>query len=113
MNKPHVLFVCSHNQWRSPTAERVYANDPRLDVRSAGVGAQATHRISEADLKWADLVLVMEHKHKTRIREMFPTMTLPPISCLDIPDDYQLMDADLIERIKAGTEFFLKEELGL
>ena len=34
--KPHVLFVCGRNQWRSPTAARIYANDQRIEVRSAG-----------------------------------------------------------------------------
>jgi len=29
MEKPHILFVCSRNKWRSPTAEAIYANDDR------------------------------------------------------------------------------------
>jgi protein-tyrosine-phosphatase len=36
-----VLFVCSRNQWRSPTAERVFATRPGLEVRSAGVDKSA------------------------------------------------------------------------
>jgi predicted protein tyrosine phosphatase len=37
----NVLFICSCNQWRSPTAERVWRNDPRLSVRSAGTASYA------------------------------------------------------------------------
>src|SRR5512139_3631699 len=36
-SRPHILFVCGRNKWRSPTAERLYRNDNRIEVRSAGV----------------------------------------------------------------------------
>lgn len=100
-----ILFVCGRNQWRSPTAERIYRNDPRVSVRSAGVGGAARRVISEGDLDWADLVLVMERGHARRIREQFSHReAFPPMECLDIPDDYGFMDAELIELIRAGTE---------
>ena len=63
--KLNVLFICSRNQWRSPTAEKVYQNDPRVEVRSAGVSASARCRVSENLLRWADRVLVMEHAHSS------------------------------------------------
>ncbi|MBL9174848.1 MAG: hypothetical protein JNL10_15025, partial [Verrucomicrobiales bacterium] len=55
-----VLFVCSMNQWRSPTAEALYRNDARLEVRSAGVRIGARRRITQEDLEWADWIFVME-----------------------------------------------------
>jgi predicted protein tyrosine phosphatase len=58
--KHHVLFVCGRNQWRSPTAERLYRADPRVEVRSAGVSPKSRHQISRSDIEWADLILVME-----------------------------------------------------
>lgn len=53
------LFRCSRNQWRSPTAEAVDQNDPRVEARSAGVSAAARRRVTEKLLLWADRVFVM------------------------------------------------------
>lgn len=111
--RPHILFVCAQNQWRSPTAARIYANDPRIEVRSAGLSAQSPHRISLKDLRCADLVLVMESEHKVRLREIFRDTSLPPIECLEIPDDYGFMDNTLVELIRAGTEAHLSAMFGI
>jgi predicted protein tyrosine phosphatase len=53
------LFLCSRNQWCSPTAEAVDQNDPRVEARSAGVSAAARRRVTEKLLLWADRVFVM------------------------------------------------------
>ncbi len=37
----NVLFVCSRNQWRSPTAERMFKGDPMIVARSAGTRLSA------------------------------------------------------------------------
>jgi len=108
-NKPRILFVCGRNRWRSPTAERIYRNDPRVEVRSAGVSVKSGHQISADDLSWADLVVVMEQRHKSRILGMFQEH--PPIVSLDIPDDYGYMDEELIGLIREGVEFHLSHEL--
>tara|TARA_B100000676_G_scaffold295926_1_gene335706 strand:- start:937 stop:1332 length:396 start_codon:yes stop_codon:yes gene_type:complete len=105
----HLLFVCSRNQWRSPTAEAIYRNDPRVEVRSAGVRQSARHRINGRDLEWADLVLVMERSHAASIREAFTKLELPSMEVLDIPDDYGYMDPELIELIRVATEGFLQQ----
>src|SRR5881628_2566882 len=54
-----ILFVCAMNKQRSVTAECLYRKDARLDVRSAGVRSEANRRVSEDDLRWADVVFVM------------------------------------------------------
>ena len=114
MRRPRLLFVCGRNQWRSPTAEAIYRKDPRITVRSAGVSDQSRRRVSAKDLEWADLVLVMERKHKARILEMFREQpNLPRIVSLDIPDDYERMNEELIGLIQAGTEFNLKQHFNL
>ncbi|HWZ94668.1 MAG TPA: protein tyrosine phosphatase [Opitutaceae bacterium] len=97
----HVLFVCSMNKWRSPTAEYLYRNDPRLQARSAGTKAEARRRISESDIKWADVIFVMESEHKQWIVAQFKGMKLPRIEILDIPDDYQYMDPELQRELRA------------
>ena len=105
--KPHILFVCGRNQWRSPTAARIYANDQRIDVRSAGVSPRSRHLVTLQDIEWADLILVMEEEQKARIREAFRDMKLAAIVSLDIPDDYGFMDSDLVQLLQEGTEFHL------
>ncbi|MFK7789851.1 MAG: phosphotyrosine protein phosphatase, partial [Phycisphaeraceae bacterium] len=42
----NMLFICSKNQWRSPTAEQIYRSDPRLNVRSAGTSSSARHKVT-------------------------------------------------------------------
>jgi predicted protein tyrosine phosphatase len=107
-----ILFVCGRNQWRSPTAERIYRNDPRVDVRSAGVSNHARRQVSGGDLDWADLVLVMERKHGARIRAQFPDRALfPRMDSLEIPDEYHAMDEELVALIRAGTEVHIDAAL--
>ncbi len=101
------LFVCSKNKWRSPTAETIYRNDSRINVRSAGTSSSAKRRISAKDLDWADLVLVMENKHKKIINNLYRHLDLPQIVVLDIPDEYPYMSEELIEAIAASTEEIL------
>ena len=88
------------NQRRSLTADHLYRNDARLEVRSGGVRPEAKRRVSEGDLLWADVVFVMERGHKQRIAQEFAGLTLPPIEVLDVPDDYDYMDADLQEMLR-------------
>jgi protein-tyrosine phosphatase len=90
-----VLFICALNRQRSVTAERLYRNDPRLEVRSAGVRADSPRRVSAADLHWADVVFVMERDHKSWINERFAGLELPCIDVLDIPDEFEVMDPEL------------------
>ena len=104
-----LLFICSRNHWRSPTAEAVYQNDPRVQVASAGVSPKAQRRVTEKLLRWADLVLVMESSHRRRLHEQFPGLAPElRIEVLDIPDDYELMDPELIELIRASVEPLLE-----
>jgi len=95
-----VLFVCAMNKQRSATAEQIYRNDARLEVRSAGVRSGANRRVSENDLRWADIVYVMEREHKLWIATRFEELELPPIDVLDIPDDFEYMDPELQEMLK-------------
>lgn len=91
-----VLFVCSRNIWRSLTAERIFASDPELEVRSAGTSLTARHRISQKDVVWADIIICMEKKHKEMIEKSFPA-PLPRREVLNIPDEYKYMDPELID----------------
>lgn len=102
MTPLHVLFVCSRNQWRSPTAEQLFRRDARLAVRSAGTSASARRRVGAADLEWADVVIVMERHHKSRLMQDFAqALQGKAIHVLDIADDYRFMDPELIDQLQA------------
>lgn len=104
-----LLFICSFNKWRSPTGERVFADRPGVETRSAGTARSARRRVSLNDLKWADLIFVMEEKHKERLRADFrQDVRHKEIHVLDIPDDYQLMEPDLIELLEQKVTPYLR-----
>lgn len=99
-----LLFVCSRNQWRSPTAENIFRTHTQLAVRSAGTSSKARRTITAGDLGWADMVLVMEVSHRRQIRKRFPEQANEiEFVVLDIPDDYQFMDPELMDLIKAAV----------
>lgn len=105
ISRINVLFVCGRNLKRSPTAARVFQNDPRFAVRAAGTSDSSPRRIREGDLAWADLVLVMERKYAARIRAVFADVDeMPRIESLEISDDYEFMDPELIELLRDGVE---------
>ena len=88
------------NKQRSVTAEQLYRNDARMEVRSAGVRSDANRRVSDGDLQWADVVFCMEREHKAWIAARFEGVDLPPIEVLDIPDEYEFMDPQLQEMLR-------------
>ena len=100
-----VLFVCSMNQWRSPTGERIYSSDPLLETRSRGTSRRARRTVSSGDLRWANIILVMEPKHLQRLKADFPgEMKFKEAHVLDIPDDYRAMDPELIEELRSAVD---------
>jgi predicted protein tyrosine phosphatase len=93
----HVLFLCSQNRLRSPTAEQVFADWPGVETASAGLNHDAENPLTPELLQWADLVFVMERMHREKLSTRFRAHAGGKrIVCLDIPDDYDYMDAELI-----------------
>ena len=75
----------------------MFARAPGLSVRSAGTSRDARRKIGVPDLRWADLVLVMEDKHAQRLRAEFrDELRYTALHVLDIPDDFQFMDPELV-----------------
>lgn len=107
-NRINLLFVCSRNQWRSPTAEAVWRKNPEYDVRSAGTSPKAKRTVTHKDISWADQIFVMEKKHKNRLIAEFTRMLdYKSIHILDIPDEYQFMDEELVSELKAKVGVIL------
>lgn len=94
----NILFVCSRNQWRSPTGEQIYKNELGINAKSASTEPSARIKINAKLIDWADIIFVMEKKHKQRITEKFrEEASQKKIIVLDIEDNYHFMDAELIE----------------
>ena len=97
-----VLFLCSRNRRRSPTAERLFAGRPDLEVASAGLAADAEEVVTPEMLAWAQLIFVMEAVHRTRVQRRFAAhIRHARVVCLDIPDAYNVMDAGLVRLLEA------------
>ena len=100
-----VLFICSRNQWRSPTAEEIYRRHSALQVRSRGTRRSARRQVTFDDLRWADLICVMESKHQQHLLAGFPdVMRHKTVHVLDIPDDYRYLDPELADQIRSAMD---------
>lgn len=96
-----VLFVCRVNRMRSLTAEHLFSNDPRFEVKSAGVKDTARVPVTRELLEWADYILVMEKSHRNKIREKYEDIYQNKrIINLEIPDIYPYMDERLQNLLK-------------
>ena len=104
MKKRRVLFVCSQNRLRSPTAEQVFADWPGIEVSSAGLNDGADNPVTPELLAWADIIFVMEKAHRSRLQSKFRTrLKRQRIVCLNIPDNYRFMDAQLVRLLKSSV----------
>ena len=93
-----LLFICSQNKLRSPTAEQVFSMDDRLEIRSAGLDKDAVNTLSSDDLQWADIIFVMENTHQNKLSKKYSQYIRGKrVICLNIPDDYDFMDSELVE----------------
>lgn len=97
-----ILFICSQNRLRSPTAEQVFATYPDLEVSSAGTNHDAENPLTAELVAWADVIVVMEKQHRAKLQRRFRSaLREQRIICLDIPDIYAFMDPELVELLKA------------
>jgi predicted protein tyrosine phosphatase len=108
-----VLFVCSQNKLRSPTAEQVFSNREGFEVASAGTDRSAGTPISAETIAWADVIFVMERVHRNRIAKNFREhLKNKRIICLDIPDDFEFMDPALVRLLEAKVgPFFSRSRI--
>lgn len=105
----NLLFICSRNKWRSPTAEKIF-NSQHYKTKSAGTEESARIKVNQKHVNWADIIFVMEKRHKQRLSEKFnELLTGKTLIVLDIPDQYQFMDEELIELLKVSVEPYLEK----
>ena len=93
----NLLFLCSRNRRRSPTAEAVFAGRSDVECDSAGLADDADHVLSADQLEWADIIFVMEKRHLQKLKRRYGrSLTGQKLICLDIPDRYEANDPDLM-----------------
>lgn len=98
----HVLFVCSRNRLRSPTAEQVFSKRSDIEVQSAGTDNDADNPLTRELVEWADIIFVMEKSHRSKLQQRFrAALKSARVVCLDISDDYAFMDPALVRLLEA------------
>jgi protein-tyrosine phosphatase len=106
--KPHILVVCGRNKRRSRTAEYLFKNDSRFNIRSVGLSPKSERQIKIKDLEWSDLVMVMEDNQRNYISGKFRELDLPSIEVLHIEDEYEYLNPELIELLTDRINSTLK-----
>ncbi|MCK4670258.1 MAG: phosphotyrosine protein phosphatase [Nanoarchaeota archaeon] len=97
----NVLFVCNQNQNRSRTAEDLFKD--RFNTRSAGLYNDKP--ITEDQVSWADMIIVMEEVQRSEIAKRFPQQYMTKrILSLGVPDVYNYNQPELIETLNSKTE---------
>lgn len=103
-----ILFVCSQNKLRSPTAEQVFADWPGIETLSAGTNNDAENPLSDEDVEWADIIFVMEKTHRNKMQQKYRSALKDKrLICLHIPDEYDYMDPALVLLLKAKVPQYL------
>jgi len=93
-----LLFVCSRNRRRSPTAEAIFGAYPGVEALSAGTSPDAETPVSAELIEWADVIFAMESVHRRRLSERFgPLLKHKKITVLGIPDSFEYMDSGLVK----------------
>lgn len=96
-----MLFVCSQNRLRSPTAEQVFSRREDLEVDSAGTNQDADNPLTAEMVAWADVIFVMEKAHRSKLQRRFrAALGGKRVVCLDIPDDYDFMQPELVRLLR-------------
>jgi len=105
----NLLFVCSENRLRSPTAEAVFSKYPGVQAIGAGTNADAATPISGDLIEWADIVFVMENVHKDKVAKKYRELLKNKrLVCLDISDAYDRMQPELVKLLEVKVRQYIR-----
>ena len=105
----NILFLCSQNKLRSPTAETIFSDIEGFDVRSAGLNNDAEIPLSPELVYWAETIFVMEKAQRNKLQKKFKKhLNKQKVICLDIPDDYEYMQSELVKILECKLGNFFK-----
>ncbi len=100
-NTVRILFVCSENRLRSPTAEAVFASYDGVETFSAGTNSDCEQPVTGDLVEWADVILVMERTHRNKVASRFRSLLKDKkLGVLNIPDHFEYMDPLLVDILK-------------
>jgi len=103
-----VLFICNQNRHRSKTAEVLFRS--RLETASAGLYNEIP--VTEEQLQWAEVVVVMEPSQREELGKRYPGSYLAKrILSLDIPDMYQYGQPELMRMLEEKMESVMNDSL--
>ena len=96
-----LLFVCSENRLRSPTAEEVFSEYENVEAIGCGTNSDSETPLSGDLVEWADVVFVMEKSHKNKVAKKYKDLLKgKKLACLDIPDNYERMQPELVRLLE-------------
>jgi predicted protein tyrosine phosphatase len=105
----NLLFVCSQNRLRSPTAETVFSTYPGIEAISAGTNNDAPTPVSADLIEWGNVVFCMEKIHRDKLASKFKAMfKTKKLVVLEIPDNYEYMDPELGRILKAKVPRYIR-----
>jgi predicted protein tyrosine phosphatase len=97
MKPTRVLFLCSRHRLRSPTAAAVFGARPDIEVDSAGLADDAETPLDAEQVRWAELIVVMEDRHLRLLKRRFgPQLSGKRVVSVGIPDRYDFMQPELV-----------------
>jgi predicted protein tyrosine phosphatase len=104
-----LLFICTQNKFRSPTAEHVFSKFEELECDSAGLANDAAVPLSPEQIEWADVIFVMERVHRNKLSKKFKKyLNGKRVIVLGIPDEFEYMDDDLVKLLHAKVPQILR-----
>jgi len=90
----NVLFVCNQGKHRSKTAEELFKG--KFETKSAGLYSEKP--VSEKQIEWADVIVVMDDFQRQEIAKRFPSEYMKKrIVSFNIPDMYIYNQKELVE----------------
>ena len=96
-----VLFICNQNQHRSKTAETLFKD--RFETKSAGLYSEKS--VTEKQISWADIIVVMEDSQRTELSKRFPKQYMQKkILSLNVSDIYHFNQPELINILKSKID---------
>ncbi len=98
--KTHLLFICTANQQRSPTAEYLFESHEQYEAKSAGTHPLAEVQVRSYSIEWADIIFCMEENHKQFLLANFPLAKKKKIIVLDVPNIFYKNDLNLKQILK-------------
>lgn len=92
-----LLFLCTANSERSPTAENMFRNSRKFEAKSAGVHPAAFRVVDQNLVDWADMIFVMSERedgHLTLLKQ-HADISHKQVFDLNIPDMFPRGDPEL------------------